>query len=85
MKTGGDPSAIISQKGLSQISDQKEIAAVIENVLAKNEKAVADWRAGKQNAFQFLVGQILAATQGRANPDILKETLLEKLGEVKES
>lgn len=80
IQTGGDPSTIINQKGLSQISDEKEIAAVVEAVLVKNEKAVADWRAGKQNSFQFLVGQILAVTQGRANPDMVKQILLEKLG-----
>lgn len=84
MKTGNDPSAIITQKGLSQISGKKEIAVIVEGVMARNEKAVADYRAGKQNAFQFLIGQVLAATQGRANPDVLKEALLEKLGEVKE-
>ena len=84
IKTGNDPSAIITQKGLSQISGKKEIAVIVEGVMARNEKAVADYRAGKQNAFQFLIGQVLAATQGRANPDILKEALLEKLGEVKE-
>jgi len=83
IKTGNDPSAIITQKGLSQISGKKEIAVIVEGVMARNEKAVADYRAGKQNAFQFLIGQVLAATQGRANPDILKEVLLEELGKIK--
>jgi len=84
MKTGNDPSAIITQKGLSQIRDEKQIAAMIDEVLVKNQKAATDYRAGKQNAFQFLVGQTLAAAQGRANPDLLKKILLEKLAEVRE-
>jgi len=84
MKTGNDPSAIITQKGLSQIRDEKQIAAMIDEVLVKNQKAATDYRAGKQNAFQFLVGQTLTAAQGRANPDLLKKILLEKLAEVRE-
>jgi len=84
IKTGNDPSAIITQKELSQISGKEEISAIVEEVMARNGKAVADYRAGKQNAFQFLIGQVLAATQGRANPDVLKEILLEKLGGMKE-
>lgn len=84
IKTGNDPSAIITQKGLSQIRDEKQIAAMIDEVLVKNQKAATDYRAGKQNAFQFLVGQTLAAAQGRANPDLLKKILLEKLAEVRE-
>ncbi len=84
VKTGSDPSAIITQKGLSQISGKKEIAGIVGEVMARNAKAVADYRAGKQNAFQFLIGQVLAATEGRANPDVLKEVLLEELGNIKE-
>ena len=78
-QNGGDPTEIIEKKGLSQIHDEKQIGAIIDEVLDKNPKAAADYVAGKQNAFQFLVGQVLAATQGRANPDVLKKILLEKL------
>lgn len=81
---GGDPTDIIEQNGLSQIRDKKQIAAVVDEVLQANSKAVADYRAGKQNAFQFLVGQTLARTKGRANPDAVKQILLEKLGNAKE-
>ena len=80
-KTGGDPTQIIRDKGLSQISDRERIVAVVAQILAENEKAAADWRAGKQNSLQFLIGRVLAATQGRANPDMVKEILLEKLSE----
>jgi len=82
-KFGGDPTQIIRDKGLSQISSKGEIGKVVIQVLAENEKAAADWRAGKQNAFQFLIGQVLAATRGRANPDMVKDILLEKLSESK--
>ncbi len=80
VQNGGDPTEIIEQKGLSQIHDEGKIGKIIDEVLAKNPKAAADYAAGKQNAFQFLVGQTLAATQGRANPDVLKKILLDKLG-----
>jgi len=80
-QNGGDPTEIISQKGLSQIHDEKHIAEIIDSVIAKNPKATDDYRGGKKNAYQFLVGQILAETQGRANPDLLKRILLEKLAE----
>ena len=78
-QTGADPSDIIDKQGLSQISDAGQIATAIDEVLEKNPKAIADYKSGKGNAFQFLVGQVLAATKGRANPDVLKKTLSEKL------
>ncbi len=76
VKNGGDPTDIITKMGLSQISDEQQIGDIVDQVLQKNPKAVADYRSGKSNAFQFLVGQALAATQGRANPDMVRQTLL---------
>lgn len=73
--SGADPSDIIEKKGLTQISDASEIEAIINEVLAKNKKAVEDYKSGKENAFQFLVGQIMAKTKGKANPQIVKESL----------
>jgi len=80
-QNGGDPTEIITRMGLSQINDAGEITAAIDDVMQKNAKAVADYRSGKGNAFQFLVGQVLAATRGRANPDLVKKIILERLGE----
>ena len=80
---GGDPTDIITKNGLSQINDAKQIAAIVDEILAKNPKAVEDYRKGKANAFQFLVGQSLATTKGRANPDKLKEVLLERISQAK--
>ena len=82
-QNGADPSDIIDKEGLSQINDDSQIMAAIEGVLEKNQKAVVDYRSGKGNSLQFLVGQVLAATRGRANPDMVKKTLLEKLSQGK--
>jgi aspartyl-tRNA(Asn)/glutamyl-tRNA(Gln) amidotransferase subunit B len=76
---GGDPTEIITKMGLSQISDTKHIDKVVDKVLQDNAKAVDDYKNGKGNAFQFLVGQVLAATQGRANPDMVRQALLDRL------
>ncbi len=73
--SGADPSDIIEKKGLTQISDASEIEAIINEVLAKNKKAVEDYKSGKENAFQFLVGQIMAKTKGKANPQTVRESL----------
>ena len=73
--SGADPSDIIEKRGLVQISDASEIEKIIKDVLAKNGKAVEDYKSGKENAFQFLVGQIMAKTKGKANPQIVRESL----------
>ena len=80
-KTQKDPSDIIKEKGLSQITDSGEIEKIIKSVLAKNAKAVEDYKAGKQNSFTFLVGQIMAASKGKANPQTVGELLKKELGE----
>ncbi|MBU3896072.1 Asp-tRNA(Asn)/Glu-tRNA(Gln) amidotransferase subunit GatB [Patescibacteria group bacterium] len=74
-RTGTDPSNIIKEKGLSQISDQKEISNVIMTVLENQSKAVEDYRKGNKNVLQFLAGQVMAATKGRANPEIVQRLL----------
>ena len=76
---GGDPTDIIEAKGLAQISDESQIGAIVDGILSKNPKAVKDFEGGKQNSFQFLVGQTLAVTQGKANPDVVKKIILEKI------
>jgi len=73
--TGADPSHIIEEQDLVQINDSAELEKVIKEVLSKNQKAVEDYKKGKENAFQFLIGQIMAATKGKANPDTAKEVL----------
>jgi len=78
VKTGADPSHIIEDKGLSQMDDSKELEAVIKDVISKNPKPVEDYKKGKENALQYLAGQVMAATKGRAKPDIVQD-LLKKL------
>ncbi len=75
----GDPSHIIERLNLSQVSDTSALDKAVSVVLATNEKSVADYRAGKQNAFQFLIGQVMKETKGRANPKVASEILKKKL------
>jgi aspartyl-tRNA(Asn)/glutamyl-tRNA(Gln) amidotransferase subunit B len=76
----GDADAIIAKRGLRQISDSGALEAAVEQVLAANAKLVADWRAGKEKAFNALVGQVMKATQGKANPAQVGEILRRRLG-----
>jgi len=73
-------SDIVSKKGLNQISDSSEIDKIVERILADNNHAVSDFAAGKEQALTFLVGQVMKATKGRANPNLAKEILLAKVG-----
>ena len=78
-ETGKDPEAIVKEKGLLQISDEGAIATAVDEVIAKNPKSVADYRAGKEKAIGFLVGQVMKATRGKANPDLVNRLLKERL------
>ena len=78
--TGKQPGEIISEKGLTQISDAAEIREIAEQVIATNTQAVSDLKAGKQQALKFLVGQVMKATRGRANPSLVNKILMEKFG-----
>ncbi|MDP2735943.1 MAG: Asp-tRNA(Asn)/Glu-tRNA(Gln) amidotransferase subunit GatB, partial [bacterium] len=73
--TGGDPSHIIEEQGLSQISDEASIREMAQSVILKNSKAAEDYRKGKGNALQFLVGKLIASSKGAANPDIARKAL----------
>jgi aspartyl-tRNA(Asn)/glutamyl-tRNA(Gln) amidotransferase subunit B len=70
---------IIDEKGLKQISDSGALEAIIDQVLAANQKSVEEFRAGKEKAFNALIGQIMKATQGKANPQQINKLLTEKL------
>src|SRR5690554_3402757 len=75
-----DPDAIIEAKGLKQISDTGAIGKMIDEVLAANPAIVEEYRAGKQKAFNSLVGQVMKAAKGKANPQQVNALLKEKLG-----
>ncbi|SHF32488.1 aspartyl/glutamyl-tRNA(Asn/Gln) amidotransferase subunit B [Desulfofundulus australicus DSM 11792] len=77
--TGKDPEQIVQEKGLVQITDEGTIAAVVDEVLASNAKVVEDYLKGKDRAFGFLVGQVMKATRGKANPELVNRLLREKL------
>lgn len=78
-KTGADPSHVIEEGGMEQLTDEDKIKEAIEAVISENSKAVEDYRKGKENALQFLTGQVMARTRGMANPEkvskILKEVI----------
>jgi aspartyl-tRNA(Asn)/glutamyl-tRNA(Gln) amidotransferase subunit B len=76
----GSPDEIIQKRGLKQISDSGEIEKAVDEVLAANAKQVADYKAGKEKAFNSLVGQVMKATKGKANPAQVNEILRRKLG-----
>lgn len=73
------PEEVVSEKGLAQISDDGALAAAVAEVLAANQKAVGEYRAGKTNVLGFLVGQCMRATRGKGNPERLRELLLRQL------
>ena len=75
----GNADAIIEARGLKQISDSGEIEKIVETVIAANPQQVADYRSGKEKAFNSLVGQVMKATKGKANPQQVNETLKRKL------
>jgi aspartyl-tRNA(Asn)/glutamyl-tRNA(Gln) amidotransferase subunit B len=77
---GGAADTIIAAKGLTQITDSGAIEAVIDAAMAANPKQLADYRAGKDKLFGFFVGQVMKATEGKANPAQLNELLKKKLG-----
>jgi aspartyl-tRNA(Asn)/glutamyl-tRNA(Gln) amidotransferase subunit B len=76
---GGEVDAIIEAKGLRQMSDSGEIEKIIDEVMAANAKSVEEFRSGKEKAFNALVGQVMKASKGKANPAQVNELLRRKL------
>jgi aspartyl-tRNA(Asn)/glutamyl-tRNA(Gln) amidotransferase subunit B len=76
----GTVDEIIEKRGLKQISDSGAIERIVGEVLAANAKQVEDYRAGKDKAFNSLVGQVMKASKGKANPAQVNEILKRKLG-----
>ena len=74
-----DPEEIIKEKGWIQISDEGAIQEVVEKILEANPQSIADYKAGKDRALGFLVGQAMKETKGKANPQMLNKMFLEKL------
>jgi aspartyl-tRNA(Asn)/glutamyl-tRNA(Gln) amidotransferase subunit B len=77
--SGRSPSAIVKEKGLVQVSDSGALERFVEEAIANNPKSVADFRAGNEGAINFLKGQIMKLSKGKANPQRVGEILLRKL------
>ena len=79
VKSGVNPSKIVEDKGLVQITDVNIISPIIDEVIAKNPDNVAKYKAGNDKLFGFFVGQVLKATDGKANPKVVNDLVTEKL------
>lgn len=79
-RTGRSPQDIVEVKGLKQISDTSAIVTLARDVIAANPKVVADYRSGKTQSIKFLVGQIMRASKGQANPQLAEKALADELG-----
>ncbi|MBV8506153.1 MAG: Asp-tRNA(Asn)/Glu-tRNA(Gln) amidotransferase subunit GatB [Alphaproteobacteria bacterium] len=77
--SGDDPGAVVEAKGLRQVTDSGAIEAAIDTVLAAQADKVTEYRAGRDKLYGFFVGQVMRATQGKANPALLNELLRKKL------
>jgi aspartyl-tRNA(Asn)/glutamyl-tRNA(Gln) amidotransferase subunit B len=76
---GGSAKALVEKEGLAQVSDPSAVTAFVDEVLAANAESVASFKAGKENALKFLVGQVMKASRGKANPQLVETVLREKL------
>ncbi|WIG42308.1 Asp-tRNA(Asn)/Glu-tRNA(Gln) amidotransferase subunit GatB [Bacillus toyonensis] len=79
IENGGDPEEIVKAKGLVQISDEGTLRKVVTEILDNNEQSIEDFKNGKDRAIGFLVGQIMKATKGQANPPLVNKILLEEI------
>jgi aspartyl-tRNA(Asn)/glutamyl-tRNA(Gln) amidotransferase subunit B len=77
---GGDPAAVVEQKGLAQVSDTGAIDGFADEAIAANPKVADDYRSGKEAALKFLVGQVMKLSRGKANPQLAAEALKQRLG-----
>lgn len=82
METGKDPEKIVEEQGLVQISDEGAIKQMVDEVIANNPQAVADFKAGKEKAIGALVGQVMKASKGKANPGLVNQLLRDALAKM---
>lgn len=79
IQNGGNAKEVVEAKGLVQLSDPAQLLPMINEVLDNNEQSVEDFKNGKDRAVGFLVGQIMKATKGKANPGVVNKLLQEEL------
>ena len=77
---GKDPKSVVAERGLAQTSDASAVAGFVDQALAANADSVASYTAGKEKAFEFLVGQVMKVSRGKANVEMVRALLLERLG-----
>ncbi len=80
-RSGSAPSQIVKERGLEQIAGGAELAEAVDRAIRENPRAVGDFRAGKEAALKFLIGQVMRATRGRANPAAVEAMLRERLAQ----
>lgn len=79
IETGADPTYIMQDKGLEQMSDQSQIEEIARKIISQNKNAVDDYKKGKENALQFLVGGIMRETKGKVNPEEARKVVIKLL------
>ena len=78
-ESGEDAQVIVDRLGLSQVSDDSAILEIVKTVLANNAQSISDFKAGKDRALGYLVGQVMKASQGKAIPSKAKEFILKEI------
>ena len=78
-ESGEDAQVIVDRLGLPQVSDDSAILEIVKTVLANNAQSISDFKAGKDRALGYLVGQVMKASQGKANPSKAKEFILKEI------
>lgn len=79
--TGKDPQTIVKEQGLIQISDEGALKEIVSKILDENEQSIIDYKNGKDRAIGFLVGQIMKASKGKANPQMVNKMLIDMINE----
>ncbi len=80
IEEGKNPTDIIKEKGMEQISDTGEVEKLVDEILKNNQQSVADYQHGKDHALGYLVGQVMKMSHGKANPNLSKELIVKKIG-----
>ena len=82
LESGKMPSVIIKEEGMESVSDAGAIEAIVDQVIADNPKAVSDYKGGKTNVVGWLMGQVMKASKGKANPGVATKLVTEKLSKL---
>ena len=78
--SGKDPETIAAERGLYKDDNQNGLEDIVNSVIAENEKVVAEYKAGKMTAIQYLVGQAMKKSRGAGDPGVIRESLEQKIG-----